>query len=626
MRALDRTALDNGAAEEAEAAIRRVIGDGRIERVLFVVPPDGNAASFGYATGRLGRYPNFPAYGVGILATALRRRSVEVEVLHLNNAVLKACKRSRSEEEFDFLGVVESELARSVEAFHPQLIGITCMFSQTHSSMIDVCTRLAALAPGVPIALGGVHVTNSLVDETTRETFIRDFPMVRFLFTYESDVTFPRFVDVVNGAGDARELGQLYINIPEEPLFLTTRYRPKDDDLDTIPAHDLITLPDLADNGKIGSFHALVPVGTRFSTILANRGCRARCTFCSVNNFNGVGVRGRSVQSVIDELLLLRDRHGVGHVMWLDDDFLFDAKWAMSFFNEMVRQDVGVTWDCTNGVIAYSCTDEIMSAAEAAGCVGIHIGVESGNPAILRQIKKPGTVEVFRRVAETLHKYEKINSRVFLMLGFPNETYAQVEDTFRLGLEMDLDWYMVTPLQPLPNTPIFGQMALEGTIGQVTFDEIKYQLGAHGRQRKSTEKRVNVFATDFRKVFRDADPAAIPTKAEINRLWAHMNYELNFARLFREERPLKHRQMLDYLGYVADIVAPDDAFAHYFRAFLYWKVNGRVNPVYAARLRSILAENSGWQERFDEFRLSADHLIDGSFPRGYDYTLQQAVA
>jgi hypothetical protein len=185
---------------------------------------------------------------------------------------------------------------------------------------------------------------------------------------------------------------------------------------------------------------------------------------------------------------------------------------------------------------------------------------------------------------------------------------------------------MVTPLQPLPNTPIFGQMALEGTIGQVTFDEIKYQLGAHGRQRKSTEKRVNVFATDFRRAFRDADPAAIPTKAEINRLWANMNYELNFARLLREKRPAKHRQMYDYLCYVADLVAHDDAFAHYFRAYLYWKVHGRLEPRFAERLKTILEENSGWQERFDEFRLSLGHLTDGRFPTDYDYQLQSAVA
>ena len=29
----------------------------------------------------------------------------------------------------------------------------------------------------------------------------------------------------------------------------------------------------------------------------------------------------------------------------------------------MVKQNIGITWDCTNGVIASSCTDEIIEAA-----------------------------------------------------------------------------------------------------------------------------------------------------------------------------------------------------------------------------------------------------------------------
>ena len=61
----------------------------------------------------------------------------------------------------------------------------------------------------------------------------------------------------------------------------------------------------------------------------------------------------------------------------------------------MVKQDVGITWDASNGVIAASVTDEIMSAAEDSGCLGVVIGMESGNPEILRKIRKPGTVKNF---------------------------------------------------------------------------------------------------------------------------------------------------------------------------------------------------------------------------------------
>jgi radical SAM superfamily enzyme YgiQ (UPF0313 family) len=611
-----RLTLATAEARAAEAELTRAFPNRSVRRVLFVVPPDGDVNHFSYTTCKLGRYPNFPAYGVGTIATHLRQNGIAVDILHLNNVVLKACRLSKTELDFDFTDVVIAELTKSLRSFLPDVVGVTCMFSQTHQSTVDTCKQIKQIFADVPIVLGGVHVTNSIQDEKTRDLFLGDFSMVEFFFMYECDSAFPSFIRVVNQKDPLTELAQVMFNGEQTKLHFTNRCPPKGETLDVIPAHDLVTLPDLAENGKIGSFHCYPKPDTRFSTVLSNRGCRAQCTFCSVRNFNGIGVRRRSVQSVIDELLMLRQEYGVGHIMWLDDDFLYDHKSSLQLFNEMVRQNVGITWDCTNGVIAFSCTDELMAAAAESGCVGLHIGMESGNPTILRQIRKPGTVEIFLRAAQTLHKYERINARVFVMLGFPHETFRMIKDTFDIALEMDLDWYMITPLQPLPNTPIFGQMAMEGLIGTVTFDEIRYQVGAHGAQRKSTEKKINVFATDFKNIFADADLDSVPTKSQINRLWAYMNYHLNFARLFGERRPVKHLQMYKYLEYIADVVAPDDAFAQYFLGYLYWKVHGQGDSRLIERLRSILLEDPHWHDRLDDFNLSIHDLITGNFPDG----------
>lgn len=580
-----------------------------LKRVLFVAPPDSNAKNFNYETCKLGRYPNFPPYGVGVLASRLRNEGVIVDVLNLNLVVLRACRSSETEDDFHFESVVLGALKEKLETFKPDFVGLTCMFSQTHGSAVSTCHLIRETMPDVAIGIGGVHVTNSSMDEKTRPIFFKDLSEIDFFFTYESDLSFIDFVKVVNQELPVSSLAQVIFNNTEGQLYFSNRKGPKTEDLNIIPAHDLITPSDLAEHGKIGSYHMFARPGSRFSTVLSNRGCRAHCTFCSVRNFNGMGVRGRDVQSVIDELLVLRHEHGIRHIMWLDDDFLKDHGRAMNLFNEMVRQNVDMTWDCTNGVIAWSCQEELIGAAAASGCVGLTIGMESGNPQILRNIRKPGTVEVFLRAASVFRKFEQINARVFLMIGFPHETFSMVRDTFNVAKEMNLDWSNITPLQPLPNTPIFTQMALEGMIGAVVFDEIRYKLGAHGKQRQSTERKVNVFATDFNEVFEQADMNAIPTKTEINRLWAYMNYHLNFARLLHEHRPAKHQQMYRYLQFVADTVAPDDAFAHYFRAYLHSKVYGHTNPAFVGHLKKILSETPEWQARFDEFGLSSNDLL-----------------
>jgi len=518
-----------------------------IKRVLLVTPPDNDKDNFNYETCKLGRYPNFPPYGLGVIATHLQNDGVEVSVLNLNNAVLKACRASESEETFDFACTVERCLLDALVFLAPELIGVTCMFSQTHQSTVDVCTTLHGWYPEIPLALGGVHITNSMMEPSTKERLIKDFHMVKLFFPYESELNFRDYIRGITGPSTF------------------TRRTPVGKDLDTIPAHELITEPDLGENGKVGSFHVYPKSNSRFSTVLANRGCRARCTFCSVRNFNGESVRSRSVQSVIDELLLLRHEHGVNHIMWLDDDFLHDHKRAMKLFEEMIKQDVGITWDCTNGVIAWSCTEEIIGACAASGCLGLIIGMESGNKEILHDIKKPGTVEIFKKAAKVFHKFPTINARVFLMLGFPGETFSMVRDTYVVARDMDLDWSMVTPLQPLPNTEIFEKK------DAVEFEDIRFKLGASGKQRKATEKQVNVFETDFETAF-DHPADAIPNKEQINTLWAYMNYHLNFERLLREKRPEKHVQMLKYLNFIADVVAPRDKMAAYFRDYLVKKV------------------------------------------------------
>ena len=54
-------------------------------------------------------------------------------------------------------------------------------------------------------------------------------------------------------------------------------------------------------------------------------------------------------------------------------------------FDAMVRRGLRLTWDASNGVIAASCTEEVIAAAEASGCIALIIGMESGHPTILRR-------------------------------------------------------------------------------------------------------------------------------------------------------------------------------------------------------------------------------------------------
>jgi len=606
LRSVDLTESLTGDAvvNELDAELTRVFTTRNVRRVLFVAPPDGDRTLFDEATARRGRYWNYPPYGAGIMATVLRADGIEVSILNLNNSVLRAC---RNDESFDFDKAVQGELEQAIASFDPDVIGVTCMFSQTHRAALDVVGEIRKLAPAIPLAMGGVHVTNALAEEKTRSDLLDDFAALDFLFVYEAEWAFRDFIRIVNGQDEVRNLSQTLFS--RSGIWVSNRRIPDGESLDIIPAHDLMTPGELAENGKIGAFYCLKKPEANFTTVLSNRGCRGQCTFCSVRNFNGKGVRHRSVSSVVDELEMLRQEYDIDHIMWLDDDLFYNHGRTMQLFDEMIRRDVGLTWDCSNGILAASCTDELMRGAAESGCIGVNIGMESGNPDILRAVKKPGTVKNFLEAGRVLRNIEQINARVFLMIGFPGETYSQIRDTIDVASRMGLDWYNVTILQPLPNTPIYDEMAAAGLIEDTGFSDIRYNSGVYGKHRKVAEAgATDLLASDFKGAFSGVDLDAVPSKAELDDIWAYMNYHLNFSRLFEETRPKKLFQQFSYVRNVADVVAPENAFAAYFDGYLSSRVEGHIDPDRVKRLEVLLQTSPYWRDRFADFHLSADDL------------------
>ncbi len=596
--------IDDGVAARAAALLRRAFPKGRIERVLLVNPPDADDTLFQYDTARRGRYTNYPPYGLAVLATALRDAGVDVRICNLNHAVLTACRSSAGPDDFDFNAVWQSTLDRAIAAFRPDLIGLTCMFTMTHASLRNVCARAAA--SGAPLAIGGVHVSNDV------ERILDDLPDVSFAFLREGEVAFRTLVQVVAGHAGVGDLGQVIMVDGDARLRFHRPLQPAVEDINIIPAYDLCDVERLSEVGTIGAFYCFKPAGTRFATVLSNRGCRAQCTFCSVRNFNGKSVRQRAVDSVLDELQLLHEVYGVGHVMWLDDDLLKDHARAIALFNGIVRRGLDLTWDATNGVIAASCTDEVIAAAADSGCIAINIGMESGNPGILRQVRKPGTVRNFLAAAEVLRRYERIHASVFLMVGFPGETMAMIQDTINVAREMDLDWYRVSQLQPLPNTPIYDAMVAQGLIAPVGSRELRFMGGAYGKQAE-IEQGKRMATADFEDAFAGIPLDAVPTPDQLTDVWFYTNYHLNFHRLFTEARATKIDQLLRHLHVLCDVISPENGFALYFIGYLQHKHHGRIEPEIIARLAQRLDTSPFWRDRFSAFGLSLDDLKNVDF-------------
>lgn len=599
---------------KARTFIDKVFAGREIRKILFVHPPDVSKNSFNFEVGKRGGFYNFPPYGLGVLARKVADAGIEARITGLHNYILKKCRECRDSGEFDFDKLWKTKLHADIFEFQPDLIAVTCLFTMTYEPFKDVCREIKKARSScsdnirtIPVAIGGVHVTQYI------DTVLDDLPEVEFAFLNEAEVALTRFVGIVNGDPIER-IAQAAINAPYDRLFFRESAKPAASDINVIPAFDLMDVSDYARNGRVGSFTWTRESDTLFASVLSNRGCRAACTFCNVRNFNGVGVRQRSIESVIEELVMLKEVYGIGHITWLDDDLLFDEKRSIRLYNEMVRKNLNLTWDAMNGVIAASCKDEVIAAAAESGCLAVNIGVESGNGEVQKQIKKPGNSRRFLKAAEVFKKYDSINARLFLMLGFPGETHRMIADTITLSLEMNLDWHSITILQPWMTTPIYEAMVEQGLLEKrLEKLEGRYSAGPFGQQR-SVEFGAPLLVQEFRSCFSPENLDKVPSKDKLLDIWFFTNYYLNFHRLFMETRKHKMEQQLRNLENICTVVAPGNGFAIYFRALLQSRLFNRVDSDVVADLDNVFRNSSFWPKVFEGLDLSLDHVKYNSFP------------
>ena len=200
----------------------------------------------------------------------------------------------------------------------------------------------------------------------------------------------------------------------------------------------------------VASYHRTV--GGRLSlSILSSRGCSYRCAFCnSIIMGSRRRVRFRSAVNVVEEIRLLKATRGITSFRFQDDIFTLN----LSRLREMMTSlsDLDITFRCFGRVD--QCDPQVAGLLYEGGCRHIAFGVESGSPAILDRMRKGQTVDDIRKGIANA-RASGLMVRVYLMVGFPGETWGTVQDTVDLVLECAPDEFSVYPLIPYPGTALY---------------------------------------------------------------------------------------------------------------------------------------------------------------------------
>ena len=390
-------------------------------------------------------YYAFPPVGLLYLAAVARAvvPELKVQVLDLNYELLRLAQ----EPGFRYQ-VWKEILEEAIRGSEAPWIGITCMFGATKPIFLEVAKWIQEHFPQIPILAGGVQATydaREMLEGRVCDILFRREAELQFKSFLES--LFHESLDVPHGIAFQFQNKVYELGAPSEDVPI---------DWDVRPFYDLVNVRDYYQYGSLAAFSRYNGSEKPFATVLSNRGCRARCTFCTVRNFNGFGVRQRSVQNVIDEIKFLVRQKGVRQIDWLDDDLLMDPVRTVNLFKGLATQVPELEWICNNGLIAAAITDEIMEWMVKSGLRAFKIGIESGNDEILHQIKKPTTKPKLRQKRELFLKYPQVFVSANFIIGFPREIFAQMLDTFNFASELKWDWSSFYICQPLKGTEMFS--------------------------------------------------------------------------------------------------------------------------------------------------------------------------
>lgn len=188
--------------------------------------------------------------------------------------------------------------------------------------------------------------------------------------------------------------------------------------------------------------------------MVASRGCPFRCNWCAKPIF-GDNFSIRPAEEVAREMQTLKEEYGADHIWFADDIFGLNRYWVRRFADEVERLGRAVTFKVQ--ARADLLTVETVKALRRAGCTEVWMGVESGSQKILDAMDKGLRVEEVMSARKNLAR-EGIRACYFLQLGYPGESWGDIQKTVNLVRETRPDDIGVSFSYPLPNTKFYDMV------------------------------------------------------------------------------------------------------------------------------------------------------------------------
>jgi len=195
------------------------------------------------------------------------------------------------------------------------------------------------------------------------------------------------------------------------------------------------------------------------SLVQFSRGCKFKCTFCSVSTFFNHSHKCRKMEEVLYEI----EKDNLKTILFVDDNMVSNTEELKVFLRELIP--LKVKWASQSSIDLVK-DRELLSLMADSGCVGNLIGFESININTLKWFNKSVIIRDFKSYNQTLvilWDYGFLTWASFI-LGNDFDTPDSIEKTVEFAIENKFALAYFHILMPYPGTEIYNQFKSEDRL------------------------------------------------------------------------------------------------------------------------------------------------------------------
>lgn len=375
----------------------------------------------------------WPPLGILYCAGVLMNEGIEVTVLD------QAPKRFTMKQTLDW-----------VKKENPDILGFSILNS-SFGEATKLTRHVKEENPNITTVFGNYHATFNA------ERILNKYPFVDIIVRGEGEYTCLELAKCLEKGGDLRKVKG--ITFRQNGKVVSSPDRPLIKDVDALPFPDR----KLIDAQYSSTIYGLKVATKKFNTLVSSRGCPFRCTFCGCRKFARGIWRPRSVENIVAELEFLLSE-GYEQFLFVDDNFTLNQKRVARFCQKLKKERIDIEWFCDSR--ADNCRYDVFRQMVKNGCRILYFGVESANQRILNYYKKGVTPDDCRSAVQKARKAGIDIIVGSFILGAPDETKKEIENTLRFAHELDIDVPQLNILGAFTGTDLWSELVAKGFINE----------------------------------------------------------------------------------------------------------------------------------------------------------------